>query len=622
MTNLQTLALPWKRIGSSLVAFLMLILLAFAHPDTNLQYLLFLLGVVLGSYYFTVEALEAVFLKHKINTDVLMVLAYAAAGVLLQFTDAMMLIFLYSITETLESVTVQRTRSMIQSLVQLVPNQALVVKENTELSVPIEELQVNDIIKVRAGERIPIDGTIIEGHSYIDESSITGEHLPIYKVVSDKVLAGTIVTDSVVNIRVDKLVQDSTVAKLIHLVEEAQKTKHPLHLLVNRFTRIYNPIIVFLSLLIFSYGILVSNIQYFGTMSAAFLVAGAPCALAIGTPVTVIAAIGSAGKNGILVKGGAALEQLADVDSFAFDKTGTLTFGNIDVLEVISFLLSKEELLAIAVGLESSSTHPFASALRRFSESYAIKNPIISNMKVIPGQGIEGTINDIKYFIGKLPSSQSLSKIDFAEIEKKYDLQSVSYSYISTESELLGIITFKDVLRKEAQETIQALQATGNKTYILTGDKRVTGLDIGHQLGIPDLNIYTDLTPSEKMEIINNLKKDSKLAMLGDGINDAPALASANLGIAMGVKGSDVAIETADISFMSEDISVLVKGIEIAKKMKAVLRQNIVVSIAIIVGVLAGVMIGAIDLPLAILAHEGSEVLIVGNSLRLLSKTQ
>ncbi len=586
-----------------------------------MQYLLFLIGVIFGGFYFTVEALEAIFIKRKITTDVLMVLAYASAGILSQLPEAMMLIFLYSITETLESVTMQRTRTMIRSLVQLVPKEALLVTGNEEKLVPIEDLRVHDIIKIRAGERVPIDGVIIEGQAYFDESSITGEHLPIYKATNDSVLAGTIVTDSLVTIKVEKEVQDSTVARLIHLVEEAQKNKHPLHLMVNRFTRIYNPIIVFISFLIFTYGILTSNIQFYGIMSASFLVAGAPCALAIGTPVTVIAAIGSAGKNGILVKGGASLEQLAEINAFAFDKTGTLTFGTIEVQDVISISKPKEEILAIALALESSSTHPFASALRKYSQNYSFTIPVITNVKVISGQGIEGFIDNQKYSIGRLPQKEDYDTDFIINLEHKYNLEDVSYSYLFQSSELVGIVTFKDILRGDALETIHSIHQWSNQTFILTGDKRAKGLGIGKQLAIPESNIYTELTPSEKMDIITKLKSDYKLAMLGDGINDAPALASADLGIAMGVKGSDVAIETADISFMSDNISILLKGIQIAKKMKKVLRQNIIVSTAIIVGVLFGVIIGKVDLTLAILAHEGSEVLIVGNSLRLLSKS-
>ena len=613
--------LPWKRIFSSLIALLMLITLFFSRLEPIYEYILFLVGAVIGGYYFTVEALEAIFLKRKITTDVLMLLAYASAAILLQFVDAMMLIFLYSITETLESVTMQRTRTMIRSLVELVPKQAILIRGDQEKSLNIEDLQLNDIIKVRAGERVPVDGIIDEGQAYIDESSVTGEHLPIFKNLHDKVLAGTIITDSVVKIRVEKRVQDSTVARLITLVEEAQKSKHPLQLMVNRFTRIYNPIIVFISFSIFLFGIVISNIQFYGTMSAAFLVAGAPCALAIGTPVTVIAAIGSAGKNGILVKGGAALERLAEIDAFAFDKTGTLTFGKIDVIDIIPISITKNELLSIAIGLESSSTHPFATAIRKYSSGFEINELTISNIKVLPGLGIEGEIENQKYFIGKLNAGYSDNSEKISEIQKKYDLESVSYSFVFKENELQGVIVFKDILRDEAKEMIATIHKNGTKTIMLTGDNRTTGLAIGRQLGMADQDIYTNLSPKEKMDIILNLKRENKLAMLGDGINDAPALAAADLGIAMGVKGSDVAIETADVSFMSDNISILLKGVQIAKKMKRVLAQNILVSTAIIIGVLAGVILGMVNLPLAILFHEGSEVLIVGNSLRLLSKT-
>ena len=613
--------LPWKMILSSFMVFLILIFLIFFKINQNIQMVFFLISILTGGYYFSIEAFEAIFLKHKITTDVLMVLAYLGAGTLSQFIDAILLIFLYSITETLESVTTQRTRIMIRSLIQLVPKETIVIKNDKEELTIIEDLKLQDIIKIRAGVRIPVDGTIIEGNTYIDESSITGEHLPIYKTVHDSVLAGTIVTDSVIKVRVDNLVQDSTIAKLIHLVEQAQKQKHPLQLLVNRFTRIYNPIIVSIAFLIFSYGIISSNIQFYGDMSASFLVAGAPCALAIGTPVTVIAAIGSAGKHGILAKGGSALEKLAEIEGFAFDKTGTLTFGSIEIIDVIPFSINRDNLLSIANGLESSSNHPFASAVRKYCDANRVKSLNIQNLKVLPGIGIEGSYYGVMYSIGK-DTSNNLSINEIISLEDKYHLESNSYSLIFKDKKLIGILIFKDILRDEAKTTISSIQNSGIQVYILTGDKKNIGLEIGKQLGIHDQDIYTNLTPNEKMDIIIELKKNLKLAMLGDGINDAPALAAADLSIAMGVKGSDIAIETADISFMSEDISILLKGIKIAKKMKQVLKQNIIVSTAIILSVLFGVLLGEINLTLAILAHEGSEVLIVGNSLRLLTKVK
>jgi Cd2+/Zn2+-exporting ATPase len=612
--------IPWKRIFSSIFAFYILIILVFGKFESPLMLFFFSIGAIFGGYYFSKEALEAIFGKHKITTDVLMLLAYLSAGFLEQYSEAMMLIFLYSITETLESITVQRTRTMIHSLISIVPKQTIRLKNDQEELVLIENLQLGDVIKIRAGEIVPIDGIIIDGQCHVDESSITGESIPIAKVYLSKVLAGSIVTDSMIKVKVEKQLKDSTVNKLIELVEEAQKHKHPLQLSVNKFTKIYNPLIVLFSLFIFIYGVVFNDIQFYGTMSASFLVAGAPCALAIGTPVTVIAAIGSAGKTGILAKGGSALERLAEVDGFAFDKTGTLTFGNVDVITVHSFFEPVEDILSIIMGLEQFSNDPFSNAIMRYcwEKKTISKDP--TNVRVLPGSGIEGTIDDTIYFIGNLSKKNDMELSSVNEIEKFYENQAVIFSYLLKNEQILAIVVFKDLVRDDAKFTIQELQKQGFETYMLTGDKKWAANEIGISLGIFSENIYSELSPKDKMEIIKDLKKKRKLVMIGDGINDTPALASADLGIAMGVKGTDAAIETADISFMSDDISVLLKGIRIAKKMKKVLKQNILLSTLIIVAVLIGVILGKISLTLAILAHEGSEVLIVGNSFRLLAK--
>ena len=617
----KTTQVPKKRIGSSIIAFIiMIILFLFENLLLEEKLLLFTVAVVIGSYYFSIEALEAIFEKHKITIDVLMVLAYLGAGILGQFADATMLIFLYSITETIESVTLSRTRNMIYSLVKSMPPTCILITDKGETEVEIDTLQPNNVILVKAGSMIPVDGIIVKGSAYIDESSLTGEFLPVFKSINGLVYAGTLVTDSLLTIKVTKPISESTVAKLIRSVEEAQKHKHPLDLLVNKFTKYYNPLIVGASALILLLGFIVGDIYTFGIMAASFLVAGAPCALAIGTPVTVIAAIGSAGKNGILVKGGESLERLADIDSFAFDKTGTLTLGKPDLKDIIVFEKTKKNILAIAAGLEHSSTHPYAKVI---TETAIKENSQIIKMdqtKVIPGYGVEGLNNNKNYYIGSLSQNYKISTEAVNSQIENFKREGYSLSFVFEEDVLLGIFLFSDTLRDKTAEVIHKMHQNNLQTFMLTGDNEQNALNIGNSLKIPKDSIFSDLKPEDKLYKILELKKDSTLAMIGDGINDAPALAASDLGIAMGIMGSDVAIDTADILIMSDDLTVLQKGKSIASKMKSVLKQNIIISTLIIVGVLTGVILGYISLPVAILVHEGSEVLIVGNSLRLLTK--
>ena len=509
---------------------------------------------------------------------------------------------------------------MIYSLMSSMPPTCLQQTDEGEKESKIEDLVPNDIILIKAGDMIPIDGIIIKGSAYINESSLTGEYLPIYKSINNVVYAGTIVTDSILTIKVLRLTSESAVAKLIRSVEEAQKHKHPLDLLVNRFTKVYNPIIIVLTAIIISYGIIIGDIHTYGIMGASFLVAGAPCALAIGTPVTVIAAIGSAGKNGILVKGGSSLERLADVTAFVFDKTGTLTFGQPDLSDIIAYEKTKAEVLAIAAGLEYSSNHPYAKTILEYASKHNTKLLEMNKTKIIPGYGIEGYNKDKRYYIGSLYKDYNVESEEIMlQIENSRD-QGYSLSLIFEETKILGILLFRDSIRKETLEIIQILQQENYKTFIATGDNYKNALNIGKELKIPQNLIFADLKPNDKLNKILELKNQFTLAMIGDGINDAPALAAADLGIAMGTMGTDIAIETADILIMSDSLNVLKKGITIAKKMKSVLSQNIIVSSLIILGVLTGVILGYVALPLAILVHEGSEVLIVGNSLRLLSK--
>lgn len=617
----RRLTIPWLRIIGSIIAFIALVLLFLADLDPNVKLLVFIIGMTSGAWAFTLEAVEAVFEKNKINTDVLMTLAYLGATFLGQWTEALMLVFLYSITETLETITVQRTRNSIHALVKLIPPTGLVLREGGEfIDVPVEQLVPGDHIRVKPGDRTPTDILITNGQAFFDESSLTGEATPVTRVVGDTVLAGVVCVDGLVEADVLRPVAESAVSRIIHLVEEAQQNKHPTHLLVNKFTKYYNPLIVVLALAVGLVGGFLSNDYQASTiMGVTVLVAAAPCALAIGTPVTVISAIGTAGRRGILVKGGAALEQLGTIEGMAFDKTGTLTSGHPLLTSLATSGCSEDEALALAAALEVSSRHPLAKTLIEEAKVRNIQLPVVDDYKTIPGEGVEGTSGGERYSLGVVKPSNVSPLLSETYLNEKSKGRTMAG--LKRGDELIALFSFEDHPRPDARQALDELRKLKIKTWLVTGDNKTNAALIGQGLGFGPDQVYAEMSPSDKGEVIKELQSTGmRVGMIGDGINDAPALALANIGVAMGTASTDVTVETADISIMADDLQHLVSGVRLGRKMRRVILQNIVLSSAIIAGVVFGVLLGWVDLTFAILAHEGSEVLIVGNSLRLLSR--
>ncbi|MHA2365774.1 MAG: heavy metal translocating P-type ATPase [Candidatus Hodarchaeales archaeon] len=617
----KPLYIPWWRVFGSIIALIaLLIIILFQSVDFWIFFGIFLIGTVCGSWFFVLEALEAVFKKHKITTDVLMTLAFVGASLLAQYEEALMLVFLYSITETLETITIRRTRRTIDSLIKYVPKTSTVLKDDLEIKIPIEQLKPDDIIIIRPGDYIPIDGVIIKGDAFIDQSSITGESILIPKTIEDKVFSGSFCSDGFVQISVTKSVTESTVAKIINLVEEAYKQKNPTQQLIYKFTKYYNPFIILLSVVILiGMPFIFGDFDYFAKLSITLLVAAAPCALAIGTPVVVLSGIGTAGKKGILVKGGLALETLGSIDAIAFDKTGTLTMGQPIITEIKTYdNLTEDTAMVVVTSLEYFSNHPLAKAVKKKADSIGITLKQVGDRKTIPGKGIEGKIDGTTWFFGVNGNNEINDNISsdilFLQTSGK------TLSVLKKEGQIVALFAFEDELRKESGKVINEMTQNGIETYMLTGDHPQTTLNVANQVGFKESNVYAELSPVLKADHINRLKSQHKLGMVGDGINDAPALALADIGIAMGTAGTDVALETADIAIMGDDLSSLSKGIKIGKKMRKLIIQNIVLSSIILGGVILGVLLGQVNLTLAILIHEGSEILIVSNGLRMLTE--
>ena len=619
-----SLPIPWMRIFGSIFAFIILVTLLFVEfPDVNFKLIVFLLGFIFGGWYFVIEAFEAVFQKKKINIDVLMTLAILGAGLLSQYIEGMTIVFLYSITETLESYTMKRTRTTIKSLVKLVPRTSKIIVNAVEVEIDVENLKIDDIVQLRPGDYCPTDGIIVKGTAFINEASITGESVPINKSVGNPVFAGSICQDGFIQFKVTKVVSESTVAKIISIVEEAQKNKLPVQQLVDRFTKIYNPLVVLSAFLIFLIpSLLFGYNEQWAILGTTFLVAAAPCALAIATPVTIFAGVGTAGKKGILVKGGAYLEKLGECQGIAFDKTGTLTFGEpiITDIFVLDTNYSKNNVLQLAATLEYASNHPLAKAVLQEAKNNNCELLNGQNLKTIPGKGITGIIDKKSWFFGQL-DKDNISDKAFSIINRLQE-EGRSISILSSELEIVAIFAFEDQIRPETRQIITDFQRNNIACFMLTGDHQKSASRVAKDLGLKNDQVFAELTPDKKAQIITDLKKQMTLAMVGDGINDAPALAMADLGIAMGTVGTDVALETADVIIMSDSLAGLRDGIAIGKKMRRIIIQNLILSSLIIGVVLFGVLLGVVNLSLAIIAHEGSEVLIVGNSLRLLAKTK
>ncbi|MHA2502606.1 MAG: heavy metal translocating P-type ATPase, partial [Candidatus Kariarchaeaceae archaeon] len=459
MSEGYTIPLPWNRIAGSIVALFALLLLYLAPLNGTSRWIIFLIGTLIGSYQFTREVTGHIFTKKKVTTDVIMTLAIIGAAVLGELEEALTLVFLYSITETLESYTVKRTKVSITSLMKLVPKQILALVDGKELLVDVELLSVGDTVRIRVGDVIPTDGIIQTGSAAINEATVTGEAIPIFKTVGDGVLAGSHCSDGTFTYEVSKVVGESTVSKIINMVQEAQTKKIPTQLTIERFTKYYNPGIVIFSALVFIIPALItSEVRAWAIIAVTLLVASSPCALAISSPVTMYSAISSAASRGILVKGGVFLEELGRVEAVVFDKTGTLTSGQVVLSDIIPMDgMSRDEVLQLAASLEQHSQHPLARAVLRAHDSELLD---VEDHRTQPGVGISGIIDGSEYFFGKWDGDSNLSS------------EGKSVSYLVRDNVPLATFGFRDEVRDHISVAIQELNAKDIPVFMLTGDNR------------------------------------------------------------------------------------------------------------------------------------------------------
>jgi len=559
-----------------------------------------------------------------LDMNVLMLTAAAGAAFIGEWSEGATVLFLYSLGQTLEGLTLERTRRSLRALMDLAPNEASVLRSGEEIRLPIEQIAIGDILLVRPGERIAMDGVIVEGNSAINQAPITGESSPVDKAEGDAVFAGTINGHGVLEVRVTRSYRENTLSRIIYLVEEAQGRKAPSQRFVDRFARIYTPTVIGLAALIAIVPPLLFSAPFAPWFYKALtlLVISCPCALVISTPVAIVAAIGSASRSGVLIKGGAYLEAVGGVKAVAFDKTGTLTRGQPQVVDIVSLNgLQPQEILRLAASLESRSEHPLARAIVRKAEAEGMELLVPSEIEILPGRGLRAILDGQEYAIGtpawlaKLPG-ETASMEAVARLQEEGRITVL----MAAGQTPIGAIALSDVPRPAAKSAIQDLKKAGiRKVVMLTGDHPGTAQQIAREVEIDE--VRASLLPEDKVEAVQALSHEhGGVAMLGDGINDAPALAAATVGIAMGAAGADAALETADIALMGDDLSKLPYLVRLSRHTLGIIRQNIAFSLIVKFVFLALAVSGMANLWMAVFADTGCSLIVIANSMRLLKE--
>ena len=579
-------------------------------------------AIVIGGYTLFMKGLKNLSrLKFDMNT--LMTIAIIGAALIGEWGEGATVVILFAISEALERYSMDKARQSIESLVDIAPKEALIRRGNEEMLINVEDIVVGDIMIVKPGQKLAMDGFVVKGTSTLNQAAITGESVPVTKTVDDEVFAGTLNEEGLLEVQVTKKVEDTTLSKIIHLVEEAQAERAPSQAFVDKFAKYYTPAIVLLALFIAVvpplFGGDWSEWIYQGL---AVLVVGCPCALVVSTPVAVVTAIGNAAKNGVLIKGGIYLEETGHLKAIAFDKTGTLTKGVPAVTDILTFGGEQNELLLITAAIEKGSQHPLASAIMRKAEENGLKfNDVsIEEFHSITGKGVKAKVNNQMYYVGSPNFFEELHGSipnDRKEKITELQIQGKTVMVLGTEKEILSFIAVADEMRESSKEVISKLNSMGIETVMLTGDNARTAAAIGKRVGVSD--IRADLLPEDKLNFIKELRrKYQSVAMVGDGVNDAPALAASTVGVAMGGAGTDTALETADIALMSDDLSKLPYTINLSRRALMIIKQNITFSLAIKLLALLLVVPGWLTLWIAIFADMGATLIVTLNSLRLL----
>jgi len=592
--------------------------------DHLLTKALYILAIIIGGFDLFKEGFSDL-IKLDFSMESLMTIAIIGAAFIGEWAEGSIVVILFAISEALERFSMDKARQSIRSLMDIAPKEALIRRNNVEQLVSVDKIDIDDIMIIKPGQKIAMDGLVINGHSSVNQAAITGESVPVEKQLDDEVFAGTLNEEGVLEVKVTKKVTDTTIAKIIHLVEEAQGERAPAQAFVDKFAKYYTPFIIIMAFLI----VVVPPLFFGGDWNKwlyqglSILVVGCPCSLVISTPVSIVSAIGNAAKNGVLVKGGVYLEEIGHLRAIAFDKTGTLTKGKPVVTDFIATSSETDiNYLSIISSLESLSQHPLASAILNEADKTNVdyKSIQIEDFQSITGKGLTGIHQNIRYYIGS-PKLFSASVIEETAVKVQYrqfQEQGKTAMYFGTDEQILGVIAVADEVRDSSAAVISELHKLSiEHTIMLTGDNTKTAESIGKQLGVTE--IKGDLMPQEKLDSIKALRTTyNKVAMVGDGINDAPALAASTVGIAMGGAGTDTALETADVALMGDDLQKLPFIVRLSRQTLKVIKQNITFSLGIKLLALLLVIPGWLTLWIAIVADMGATLLVTLNGLRLM----
>ena len=589
---------------------------------------LYIIAYIFGGWDISQHAWHAIKEKH-FDTDLLMVMAALGAAALGEFAEGALLLFLFSLGHALEERALDRARAAVRALADLAPKVALVRRDGKEQELPVESLQLEDLVIVRPGVRIPVDGVISNGNSGVDQASVTGESMPVDKAPGDQVFASTVNGEGALEVKVTRLAKDSTLSRVMKMVEEAQAQKSPTQQTVEKFERVFVPaVLIFTGLIIILPPLFGFPFRESFLRAMTLLVAASPCALALGTPASILAGVAQAARNGVLVKGGMHLENLGRLKAIAFDKTGTVTHGKPEVTDIVAFQSSgwkEADLLSIAAGAESRSAHPLAQAVVRSAQTKGVAASVMDEVESLTGRGLRAVTMGKTIWVGNQKLMDEAGVILAADaMQKAQSLQESGKTlfWVAENKTAIGLIALSDTLRKEAASTMSALKKIGvEHTIMLTGDNARSASAIAAEVGLTEFR--ADLMPEDKLTIIRELVKQyGQVAMIGDGVNDAPALANATVGIAMGGAGTDVALETADVALMGDDLSKLPFAVGLGRATRNIIMQNLFISLGVIALLIATSLTGIVSIGIAVIFHEGSTLVVVANALRLLGYKQ
>lgn len=622
---------PWRNpkvltAAASGVLLLVGWLLSLAGLPETVSLVVYIVATITGGYYFGREALEELIYEREIGIELLMAIAAIVATAMGQAAEGAMLVFLYAISEAAEGYTEEKTRSAVKALMDLAPKFALVRRNGTEQEIPVEEVVVGDVFILKPGQSVPTDGEIVTGESSVNQAPVTGESVPVEKQPGDPVFAGSINGEGALEVTATKAFADNTISRIIQMVEEAQERKGQSQRFIERFGARYSPIVLLIGVLLAVVPPLLLGADWttWLTRATVFIVAAAPCALVISIPITLVASLGTGARQGVLIKGGMYVEELAKIEVIALDKTGTITRGKPQVTDFISIdngTLNNEQMLALAAGIENRSEHPLARAVVRYTEEQAITPATISDFRALSGAGAQAQWEGKTVYIGSPTLFQDKLQVNLdgrAGDVSKLQAEGKTVVLLGDETAVYSLIAIRDNIRENGRQAIEKLHKAGiKKVVMLTGDNERTAQAIAQEAGVDEF--YADLKPEDKVTKVRELaERYGHVAMVGDGVNDAPALAEATVGIAMGAAGTDVALETADVALMADDLEKLVYALKLARRNQSVVKQNLGLSAIVIGALVIGAVAGVFTLPVAVLGHEISEFVVIGSGLRML----